>query len=229
MVAQTSGIPARISRRRAGHLVAVPKVEVLEFPFQTGDSGMNSPTHAGQLITPAEMLAGLAPVMNVKALEGMGGMDRNKAATLTAALELCRRLLVEPAEAPLQVCSPHDLGPQLVVEMGDLEQECLRVVLLDTKNHVLAMPTVYQGSVNQVSIRVGEVFREAVRVNATSMIVVHNHPSGDTTPSPEDVAVTRTLVEAGTLIDIEVLDHLVVGNRNYVSLKERGLGFAPSR
>ena len=126
----------------------------------------------------------------------------------------------------MQVRSPRDVGPQLVVEMGDLEQECLRVVLLDTKHHVLAMPTVYQGTVNQVSIRACEVFREAVRRNAIALIVVHNHPTGDPTPSPEDVAVTRTLVEAGTLIDIEVLDHLVVSRRNYISLRESGLGFA---
>ena len=229
MVAQTSSTPARISRRRAGHLAAVAKAAVLEFPFQIGDSGTNPSTQAGKLITSAEMLAGLAHVMDMKALEGMGGMDRNKAAALTAALELCRRLLVEPTETPLQVHSPRDLGPQLVIEMGDLEQECLRVVLLDTKNQVLAMPTVYQGSVNQISIRVGEIFREAVRENATSLIVAHNHPSGDPTPSPEDVAVTRALVDAGTLMDVTVLDHLVVGNRNYVSLKERGLGFAASR
>ena len=78
---------------------------------------------------------------------------------------------------------------------------------------------------NQTALRVGELFREAVRHNATSMIIVHNHPSGDPTPSSEDVAVTRTLVEAGTLMDIEVLDHLVIGNQRYVSMKERRLGF----
>ena len=163
MVAQTSSTPARISRRRTGRLAAVAKADLLEFQFQSDDSGTNSPTHAGKLITPAEMLAGLAHVLDMKALEGMGGMDLNKAAALTAALELCRRLLVEPTDMPLQVHSPRDLGPQLVIEMGDLEQECLRVVLLNTKNQVLAMPTVYQGSVNQISIRVGEIFREAVR------------------------------------------------------------------
>jgi DNA repair protein RadC len=156
----------------------------------------------------------------------MLGMDQTTAAALTAAVELCRRLLLDPAEAPFQVCSPRDIGPRLVVEMGDLEQERLRVVLLNTKNHILGMPTVYQGNVNHVSIRVGEVFREAVRYNATALIVAHNHPSGDPTPSPEDVAVTRLLIEAGTLIGVEVLDHLVVCRRGYVSLRETGLGFA---
>jgi DNA repair protein RadC len=94
------------------------------------------------------------------------------------------------------------------------------------KNMVLAMPTIYQGSVNTTSLRVGELFREAVRHNATAMIVVHNHPSGDPTPSPEDVEVTRTLVAAGKLMDVEILDHLVIGKQRYVSLKERRLGFS---
>jgi DNA repair protein RadC len=90
---------------------------------------------------------------------------------------------------------------------------------------VLAASTIYQGSVNSTSFRVGELFREAVRHNASSMILVHNHPSGDPTPSPEDVQVTRILVEAGKMMDIEVLDHLVIGHGKYVSLKERRLGF----
>jgi DNA repair protein RadC len=109
--------------------------------------------------------------------------------------------------------------------MGGLEQEHLRTLLLDTKNRVLASPTIYVGSVNASIIRVSEIFREAVRENATALIVAHNHPSGDPTPSPEDVHVTRSIVEAGSLLGIDVLDHLVIGHQRFVSLKERGLGF----
>jgi DNA repair protein RadC len=112
-----------------------------------------------------------------------------------------------------------------MLEMSGLEQEHLRVILLDTKNLVLSSPTIYQGNVNSSIIRVAEVFREAVRENATSLIVAHNHPSGDPTPSPEDVQVTRSFGEAGRLLGIEVLDHLVIGHQRFVSLKERGLGF----
>ncbi|MDB5058830.1 MAG: hypothetical protein JWO59_2302 [Chloroflexi bacterium] len=90
---------------------------------------------------------------------------------------------------------------------------------------VLAAAAIYQGSVNSTSFRVGELFREAVRHNATALILVHNHPSGDPTPSPEGVQFTRTLVEAGKMMDIEVLDHLVIGRGKYVSLKERRLGY----
>lgn len=127
----------------------------------------------------------------------------------------------------MQVRSPHDVANLLMIEMETLQQEVMRTVLLNTKNHVIASPVIYQGSANTAVIRVGELFREAVKHNAVSMIVVHNHPSGDPTPSPEDVAVTREVVAAGKLLDIEVLDHLVIGHNRFVSLKERGLGFAP--
>jgi len=107
-----------------------------------------------------------------------------------------------------------------------LEQEHLRVILLDRRNRVMETVEVYKGSVNSSQIRVGEVFKEAIRKNASALIVIHNHPSGDPTPSPDDVAVTRAIVQAGKLLDVEVLDHLVIGHGKWVSLKERGLGFA---
>jgi len=109
--------------------------------------------------------------------------------------------------------------------MSALEQEHLRVLLLDTRNHVLDIVEVYHGSVNTSQIRVGEIFKAAIRRNAAALIVVHNHPSGDPTPSPDDVAVTRAIVQAGKLLDVEVLDHLIIGQGKFVSMKERGLGF----
>jgi DNA repair protein RadC len=119
------------------------------------------------------------------------------------------------------------LGDSNVFRLPDsaLEQEHLRVLLLDTRNHVLDIVEVYKGSVNSSQVRVGEVFRVAVRRNSAAIIAVHNHPSGDPTPSPDDVAVTRALVQAGKLLDVAVLDHLVIGQGRFVSLKERGLGF----
>jgi DNA repair protein RadC len=100
------------------------------------------------------------------------------------------------------------------------------VACLDTKNRLLKIAKVYRGSVNTAQIRVGEVFKDAVRLNATSVIIAHNHPSLDPTPSPEDILLTRQIVEAGKLLDIEALDHLVVAGGRYVSLRERGLGFS---
>jgi DNA repair protein RadC len=169
-------------------------------------------------------LGGLARV-GATELVGFSGLGMAKAVELQAALELGRRLAGLHPEARPQVRSPADLANLLMPEMAHLEQEHLRVVLLNTKNQVLAAPKVYVGSLNTSVVRVAELFREAIRQNSAAVIVVHNHPSGDPTPSPEDVAVTRQLAEAGELLDIEVLDHLVIGHQRYVSLKERGLGF----
>jgi len=121
--------------------------------------------------------------------------------------------------------SPADVATLLMVEMSHLDQEHLRTVLLDTKNRVQQINTVYIGSLNSATIRVGEVFKEAVRRNSAGIIVVHNHPSGEATPSIDDIEVTRQLVAAGRLLDIELLDHLIIGRGQYVSLRERGLGF----
>ncbi|MBI2863250.1 MAG: DNA repair protein RadC [Chloroflexi bacterium] len=153
------------------------------------------------------------------------GLGEAKVAQLKAALELSTRVLREDVQAMSYVKSPRDVANLLMVEMGYLEQEHLRTVLLSTKNQVIATPEVYKGSVNSSLIRVGEVFRDAVRHNAAAIIVVHNHPSGDPTPSPEDIRVTTEIAKAGKLLDIEVLDHLIIGQQRFVSLKERGLGF----
>ena len=106
-----------------------------------------------------------------------------------------------------------------------LDQEHLRLILLDTRNRVLRTPTLYIGSLNTSVVRVGELFRAAIRENAAAFIVAHNHPSGDPAPSPEDISVTRQLVQAGKLLDIAVLDHIIIGSGRFVSLKQRGLGF----
>ena len=148
-----------------------------------------------------------------------------RVAQIKTAFELGRRLLVHAPADRTAVRSPADAANILMTEMGLLLQEHLRTVLLDSHNRILAIPTIYIGSVNSAQVRVGEVFREAIRINASAMIVVHNHPSGDPTPSPDDVHVTRMIVEAGKLMAIDVLDHLVIGRQRFVSMKERGLGF----
>ena len=153
-------------------------------------------------------------------------MGPAKAAQVKAALELANRLRLDEAGFQASINSAEDAASHLQYEMGMLEQEHFRVLLLDTRNRLLRTVDVYQGSLNTSAIRVGEVFRDAVRINAASIIVAHNHPSGDPTPSPEDISVTRAIVEAGKLLDIEVLDHLIIGRNRYVSLKSKGLGFA---
>jgi DNA repair protein RadC len=153
------------------------------------------------------------------------GLGVAKASQLKAALELGRRLLSTQPEERISVRSPQDIANLLQAEMAFLEQEELRVVLLNSKNHVLSTPQLYKGSVNTSLIRVSELFRDAVRENCPALIAVHNHPSGDPTPSPEDIQITEQMVKAGKLLDIEVLDHVIIGRQGFISLKERGLGF----
>ncbi len=121
--------------------------------------------------------------------------------------------------------SPRDVADRLILQMGRLEREELRVVMLNTKNVVLRVATVYVGNVSSSLVRVGELFRDAVRLNASAVILVHNHPSGDPTPSPDDLHLTAEALAAGRLLDIDLLDHLVIGHDAYVSLRDRGVSF----
>ena len=203
---------------------ALSNAELLAILLRVGSPGENVVALGMRLLREFDGLSGLAEA-NFNELLNVRGISLAKAAQLKAALELGRRLLLSSPDARPQITSPTDAANFLMLEMGSLPQENLRTILLDTKNRVLDSPTVYVGNVNSSIIRVGEVFRGAIRENATSIIVAHNHPSGDPTPSPEDVHVTRSLVEAGMLLGIEVLDHLVIGHQRFVSLKERGLGF----
>lgn len=203
---------------------ALSNAELLAILLRVGSAGENVVALSTRLLAEFGGLAGLAKA-SFSDLASIKGVGTAKTAQLKAAIELGRRLLITSPDARPQITSPLDAANLLMLEMGGLEQEHLRTLLLDTKNRVLASPTVYVGNVNSSIIRVSEVFREAVRENATAMIVAHNHPSGDPTPSPEDVSVTRSIVEAGSLLGIDVLDHLVIGHQRFVSLKERGLGF----
>ena len=121
--------------------------------------------------------------------------------------------------------SPQDVADLLTPEMALLTQESLRVLLLNTRNQVLSVSEVYRSNVNTAVIRAGEVFRDAVKENCPSVIVVHNHPSGDPTPSTDDINVTSQLQQAEKLLDIELLDHIVIAQSGFVSLKELGKGF----
>ncbi len=206
---------------------ALSNGELLAIILRTGTGGENVLDMAQRLLSTYRGLAGLARA-SFGELAREHGVGKAKTAQIQAAFELGRRLLVASPDERPQISSPADAANLLMPEMELLEQERLRTLLLDTKHRLLASPTVYVGNVNTSVIRVAELFREAIRLNCVALIVAHNHPSGDPTPSPEDIRVTEQIVQAGKLLDIEVLDHLVIGRQRYVSLKERGLGFGTS-
>ena len=203
---------------------ALSMAELLAIILGTGVGGESALALATRLISRYGGLPGLARASFTE-LRAEKGLGLAKTSQLKAALELGRRMLKIAPEDRFVVRSPSDVAQLLMAEMSHLEQEHFRVLYLDTRNRLLGSETVYVGSLNASHIRVSEVFREAVKRNCASIIVVHNHPSGDPTPSPEDVEVTRQLVAAGNLLDIEVLDHLIIGQQRFVSLRERGLGF----
>ncbi len=204
---------------------ALSTSELLAILLRIGVRGENVIHLAMRLLSDHSGLSGLAKA-SFSELEATRGIGPAKVTQLKAAFELGRRLLVEAPDERPQIRSPGDAANLVMLEMSLLEQEHLRLILVDTKNRVLEMPTVYIGNLNTSVIRVGELFRHALRANCAGMIVVHNHPSGDPTPSPEDVRVTERIVEAGRLLDVDVLDHLIIGKQRYVSLKERKLGFS---
>ena len=203
---------------------ALSNAELLAILLRVGVTGENAVEVGQRLLQTFGGLAGLhrAGIEEVCAQHGIG---EAKAAQIKAAIELGRRLTLESPEERPSINSPADAAALLQYEMGGLEKEHMRVLILDIRNHVLDTVEVTSGSVSSAHLRVAEIFTPAVRRNAVAVIVVHNHPSGDPTPSPDDVAMTRAIVQAGKLLDIDVLDHIVIGQGKFVSLKERGLGF----
>jgi DNA repair protein RadC len=179
---------------------------------------------AAEAIVRFDGLTGLARASGLE-LEAIPSVGEARAAQLVAAFELGRRLLADWPTGRWSIRSPRDVADRLILQMGRLEREELRVVILNTKNVVLRVSTAYVGNVSASLVRVGELFRDAVRLDAAGVILVHNHPSGDPTPSPDDLHLTAEALAAGRLLDIDLLDHLVIGHDAYVSLRDRGVSF----
>ena len=198
--------------------------ELIAILLRTGLPGENVLALASRLLSDVGGPAGMTRA-SYSELCALKGVSDAKACQIMAALELGKRMAsLHPEERPV-IRTGRDVFNLLGPEMGVLEQEHLRVVLLNTKNYVLGMPEIYVGSVDTTGVRVAEILRPAVRANCPSVIVVHNHPSGDPSPSPEDVMVTRRIKASAEAMDIDLLDHIIIGSQGHVSLKERGLGF----
>ncbi len=198
--------------------------ELLAIVLRTGTRQENAVSLAQRLISTFDKLEGVARATH-KELCQVPGIGPAKAAQVQAALELGKRVAVAGAEDRVQITCPADAARIFESRFHGLAHEELHVLLLDTRNHVQRVVTVYVGNVNTALIRVSEVFRRAIRDNAPALILAHNHPTGDTSPSADDIQVTQEIVKAGQLLDIQVLDHLIIGKNTFLSMKERRLGF----
>jgi DNA repair protein RadC len=198
--------------------------ELLAVLWGSGPPGRSSLDLARELLTRHGGLDDLARADPLE-LRQVKGIGQARAAQLAAAFELGRRSLASAATQRWSVRSPRDVAERLMPRMADLPREELRVLLLNAKNAVLREQLVYQGNVSTALVRVAELFRDAVRVHAAGLIVVHNHPSGDPEPSPDDLHLTAETIAAGRLLDVPVLDHLVLASGGYVSLRDRGVAF----
>lgn len=198
--------------------------ELLAIILNTGIKGEPVTSIAQRMLSAHGGLGGLLRMEFVEMAQ-IRGVGNAKAAKVKAALELGRRISMLAEEDRPRVGTPEDIVLLLGVEMMALEQEELRVVLLDTKHHIITTNTVYRGSVNSVSVRMADIFKPAVRHSATAIALVHNHPSGDPAPSTADIQMTRDAVAAGKHLDLLVIDHVIIGRGKHVSLKRLGLGF----
>jgi DNA repair protein RadC len=203
---------------------ALSNADLIAILLNTGSQGEPVTALAQRLLHEFGGILGLMR-MDVVELSNIHGIGPAKAAKLKAALEIASRVVALGPDQRPKITTPDDVVNLVGIEMASLEQEQLRVVLLDTKHRVVNIRSIYQGSVNQAQVRVAEVFRDAIRHNATAIIAIHNHPSGDPTPSAADVALTAEICQAGELLDIELLDHLIIGAGRHVSMRRLGLGF----
>ncbi len=203
---------------------ALATSELLAILLRTGSSKESAIHQAERLIRDFGGLDGLRRTPFVE-LRNAYGLADAKAAQILAALELGVRLQRTSPDARPVIKSPEDMANVLMSEMSLLTQEEVRVLNLDTRNRLMLVSPLYRGSAHTTQIRMAEVFRDAIRLNATAIALAHNHPSGDPAPSTADVHLTKMLCESGKLLDIDVLDHVVFGREHYVSMRNLRLGF----
>ena len=198
--------------------------ELIAILLRDGMRGENVLDMSRRLLVEFDGLDGLSKT-TLEEFCAVRGIGEAKACQLLAALELGKRVAsVTPKARPIITCA-EDVRNVVGAEMVGLEQEQLRTLLLNNKHEVLGVDTIYQGTVNSAAIRVAEILRPAIRRNCPAIVIVHNHPSGDPNPSPEDILVTRRARQSAEMMDIELLDHIVVGRRGVVSMRSKQLGF----
>ncbi|QWU15092.1 RadC family protein [Paenibacillus sophorae] len=201
---------------------SLSQAELLAILLRTG-TRRESAIHVAQRIL--GQVGGLRRLadLSIEEMMDIKGIGPAKAVQLKAGIELGRRMSNSRLDQPVTIRSPHDAADILTEQLRYLQKEHFVCLFLNTKNHVIAQETLSMGSLNASIVHPREVFRAAIKCSSASIICAHNHPSGDPTPSPEDISLTRRLLEAGEIVGIDVLDHLIIGDDGFVSMKEQGL------
>lgn len=200
---------------------ALSSAELIAIVLRTGVRGQSALALAGSVLQTFGGVRGIASV-STQDLATHKGIGPVKAVQIKAAIELGRRAFMLEPEDLVQINGPQDVAELIVGDMRYLDREHFRVVILNAKNRVEDLVTISVGSLDSSLAHPREVFKECVRRNCARVILVHNHPSGDPTPSDADIAITRRLASCGMILGIEVLDHIIVGDNRYRSLKELG-------
>ncbi|WP_166238849.1 RadC family protein [Paenibacillus turpanensis] len=201
---------------------ALSHAELLAILLRTGTKSYSAVALAQKLLAEAGGIRQLAD-LGLEQLTALHGMGPVKAVQLLAGIELGRRMAASALQEKPVIRSPKDAADLLTERMRYLQKEHFVCLFLNTKNAVIGHETLSVGSLNASIVHPREVYRAAIQKGCASIICAHNHPSGDPTPSPEDIQMTQRLMEAGDIIGIEVLDHLIIGEQKFVSLKELGL------
>ena len=195
--------------------------ELLAIIIRTGSREANAIQVAESVLYQLQDLRGVYNASVEELCAATVGIGKAKAAQIKAALELGRRLSQQDSEI-VRIKSPQDVAAWVMEDLRYLRHEQFRIILLNTKNVIIAWEEISRGSLNSSIVHPREVFARAIKRSAAAVILVHNHPSGDPAPSQEDINITRRLVEVGRLVGIEVLDHLIIGDGIFTSLKDKG-------
>lgn len=197
--------------------------ELLAVLLRSGTRGENIISLSTRLLSEVGGLDGLLHI-NLDEVKKLKGIKDVKACQIVAMMELFKRFrTLKSISNDFKVSSPKDISTLLINEMNNLNQEVLKLILLNTKNIVIGVRDVFKGSLNSSIVHPREIFREAVQRGSANIIICHNHPSGDSTPSKEDINITLRIKQCGDLMGIKLLDHIIIGNNNYISLKEKGI------
>lgn len=202
---------------------ALTNAELLAVILRTGTKGENIISLSTRIISEFNGLDGLLEA-GINEITNIKGIKNIKASQIVAIGELVKRInMLSLIRVGKVISSPTDIASLIMKEMVVLKQEVLKLIMLDTKNNIIGIKDVFKGSLNTSIVHPREIFKEAIKKSSSSIIICHNHPSGDPTPSKEDINITIRLKECSKIIGIDLLDHLIIGKNQYVSLKEKGI------